>query len=90
MYTWIASFFGDETNENSLYAQQTEQQQKQEGQEEWTWIEVFEDKEEDGIIIVQTDESTRLRNMESGVVSSSLNNKRKRRMTKSDTISRKV
>lgn len=88
MYSWIASFLtSEEEKDNSLYAKQQEQPQKQtEGTqpEEWTWIEVIDDKEEDGLIIVQTDESTRIRNMQPSV------NKRKRGISKSDAISRKV
>ena len=76
-----------EFNENSLYAEQTKTQQNGNSQDEWTWIEVIDDKEEDGLIIVQTDESTRIRNMKSLPPSV---NKRKRGMSKYDSISRKV
>lgn len=86
MYSWIASFFNETestSNDTNLYMQQNTSQPK----EEWTWIEVIEDREEDGLIIIQTDESTKNKNIDT---SPNIVSKRKRRIQRSEVISRKV
>jgi len=89
MYSWVASFFNeDSTSNTTLYADQLiAQQTGQQPKEEWTWIELIDDKEENGLIIVQTDESVRAHNLETEDPTPS---KRKRPITKRDVLARKT
>ncbi|XP_057293846.1 uncharacterized protein LOC130622404 [Hydractinia symbiolongicarpus] len=58
MYSWIASFFTTDDNEDeSLYAKSQEENEKAEG--EWTWIEVIENDSDQSFILIQSSEEQR-------------------------------
>lgn len=116
MYSWVASFFTESEDgqitdqQQSLYAEQQKQQPQDDTgdsqttntkNEEWTWIEVIEDRDDHALIFVQSDESLRHKNAatdtepngageETAIFGPSTNLKRKRRIAKNEAISRKI
>lgn len=64
MYSWIASWFSEDENEATdkeqvLYALQQNNQNPSPADEEWTYIEVIETENHNGLIFIQSDESIR-------------------------------
>jgi len=61
MYSWIASWVStpttsEESTQESLYVDNNEQQKDSAVSDEWTWIEVIEDKKKNTTIFIQTNE----------------------------------